>query len=123
MSVGGKRLIDGTAQVEALDNGAGAEINDLRQDLSDAFILYLARTEGIHHDGYGARHADGIGKLDLTLIGNACGYHVFGGVASGIASGTVYLCGVLARKGAAAVTGIPAVGIHDDLSSVRPVSP
>ena len=64
-------------------------------------------------------HADGVGKLDLTLIGKSGSNNVLCNISSCIACGTVYLCRVFAAECAAAVTGISAVGVNNDLSSCQ----
>ena len=62
-------------------------------------------------------HADGIGYLKLTALGQPCGDDVFCHPASRIGTGTVYLGGVLPGEGPAAVRDHAAVGIDHDLAS------
>ena len=58
--------------------------------------------------------ADGIGKLDLALGGEAGGHHVLGDPAAHVCGGAVDLGRILAGERAAAVTAGAAVGVDDD---------
>ena len=86
-------------------------------DLHKPVIGKLSSSEGIHLDGSGMGHADGVGKLDLALIGKSCRNHVLGHITGRISCGTVHLGAVLTGECAAAVAGISAVGVNNDLSS------
>src|SRR5699024_3191873 len=59
-------------------------------------------------------HANGVGQLNLTALRQAGSHDVLGHPAGGIGGGAVHLGGVLAGEGAAAVTAVAAVGIHND---------
>ena len=62
-------------------------------------------------------HADCIGQLDFTLVGQSGCHDILRHITGCIGSGTVHLGAVLAGKRAAAVTCITAVGIHNNLTS------
>ena len=64
-------------------------------------------------------NSDRIGKLDLTLIGKSCYNDVLSNITCCVGCGTIHLCAVLSGEGAAAVTGISAVGVYDDLSACK----
>ena len=117
MAVGGQLAVDGLAQVKVADDGGGRQVKDFLDSLHDLLVGNGAGAEGVHHDGDGLCHADGIGQLDLALGSQARGNHVFGDPAGGIRGGTVHLAGVLAAERTAAVAGIAAVGVHDDLAA------
>ena len=79
MSVRRRLTIDGTAQVEHLDDARRAEVERLLHERDDLLIVDLARTERVDHDGNGMRNADRIRKLDLGTVSDpdplflACG--------------------------------------------------
>ena len=62
-------------------------------------------------------HTNGIGQLDLALVCQAGCHNVLGNIPGCVGSGAVHLGRVLAREGAAAMTAITAIGVHDDLAS------
>ena len=62
-------------------------------------------------------HADGVGQLDLALVSQSRRHDVLGHIAGGVGRGAVHLGAVLAGECAAAVTGVAAVTVHDDLST------
>ena len=80
----------------------------------------LLGPEGLDHDRHRPGHADRVGHLDLGPLGQPRRDQVLGHVASRIGGRAVDLGGVLAREGAAAVTGHAAVGVDDDLAPGQP---
>ena len=117
VAVGGQLAVDGLAQVKLTDDGGRGQVKDLLNSLLDLLIGHLAGAEGIDHDGDRLSHTDGIGQLDLALGGKTGGNHILSDPAGGIGGRAVDLAGVLAAEGTAAVAGIAAVGIHDDLTA------
>ena len=77
----------------------------------------LGGAEGLHQDRDGFGDADGVGELDLDFVGQARRDDVLGDEAGGVGGGAVHLAGVLAGERAAAVAGVAAVGVHDDLAA------
>ncbi len=71
----------------------------------------------VDQHGHGTRHADGIRHLHLTAVGKPCRHDILRHVAGGVGSRAIHLGRILAGKGAAAMPGIAAVGVHDDLAS------
>src|SRR5262249_27704238 len=61
-----------------------------------------------------------VGQLHLGAGREAGGHHVLGDVAGHVAGRTIHLGWILARKGAAAVAAVAAVGVHDDLAAGQP---
>ena len=117
MTVGSQLTVDGTAQVQHVNNGLRTQVEDLFHGLCQNFVLHLAGAEGIHIDGYRMSHTNGIGQLDLALVCQAGCHNVLGNIPGCIGSGAVHLGRVLTREGAAAMTTIAAIGVHDDLAS------
>src|SRR5699024_8883606 len=103
-------------QVQVPDDGGGGQVKNLFHRGLDLVVAGSAGAEGVHHDRHGLRHADGIGQLHLAPAGQARGHDVLGHPAGGVGGAAVHLAGVLAREGAAAVAGVAAVGVHDDLA-------
>ena len=77
----------------------------------------LAGAEGVDVDADRLGDADGVGELDLALLGQARGDDVLGDVPGHVGGRAVDLRGVLAAERAAAVAAHPAVGVDDDLAA------
>ena len=117
MTVSRKRGVLGIEQTQLADDRRGTAVKDLF-DCRDDLLLGICRgTEGIRHDRYGMRDADRVRKLDLAFFRDLRGDNVLRDVSRVVRSRTVDLCRVFARESAAAVAGIAAVGIDDDLSA------
>ena len=117
MAVGRCLLVDGAAQVQFVDDGAGAQIEHLGHGALDILFRYMVRAEGLYHDRDRLRHADGVGDLHLAAVGQSCGHDVFGYPARRIGCRAVHLGAVLAGKRPAAVSAHAAVGVDDDLAA------
>jgi len=109
--------IDGTAQLQLVDDTGGGHIADLAQQRSHLLVGDGAGAVAVNTQGNGLGNADGVGQLHLHLLGEACCYQVLGHVAGHVSGGAVHLGGVLAGEGTAAVGEITAVGVHNDLSA------
>ena len=120
MAIGCRLLVDGTAQLQGLDYGAGAKIEVLVYQLQYDFLIHLGRAESLSGNGKRTSYPDGISDLDLQAIGQSRRDDVLGSVAGEIGSGTVYLGGVLAGESAAAVAGNASVGVDQDLAAGKP---
>ena len=116
MAIGCRLAIDGATQVEAVDDRARAQVEDLVHRTLDVGLGNVRRAERLDHDRDRLRDADGIGDLDLAAIGQVSGHHVLRNPTRGVRSGAVDLRAVLARERAAAVTAHAAVGVDDDLA-------
>ena len=110
-------LVDGTAQIQHLDDAGGTQVKVLANDLYQLLVGQLAGAEGVHHDGGGLSHADGVGQLDLALVSQAGCYDILGHIAGCVSSRTVYLGAVLTGECTAAVSCVAAVGIYDNLTA------
>ena len=117
MAVVGGLAVDGPAQVEVADDGAGAQVEVLAHQAGDLLIGDLAGAEGLNVDGEWAGHADGVGHLNFAAVSQAGGHHVLGSPARRVGRGAVHFCGVLAAEGAAAMAAHAAVGVDDDLAT------
>ena len=124
MAVGGHVLVEAAApllgqvaQVEDLDDGAGAQVEVLLHQGREAVVVEAAGAEALHQDAHGLGHADRVAELHFHLAGQAGGHQGLGHVAGRVGSRAVHLGGVLAGEGAAAVAGVAAVGVHDDLAA------
>ena len=102
-------LIDGSLQIEILDDCRRTQVEVFLYDFCDFFIGKLACAIGIYQNGNGLCHADCVRKLYLTFSCNAAGNDIFRNVSCRIASGTVNLCGVLTGECAAAMCRIAAI--------------
>ena len=117
MSVSCCLLVDRTTKIQHLNDACRAKVKVFSDDLYQLLVRKLSGSVGICHNGGRLCHADGIGKLDLALLGKSCCHNVLCNITRCISCRTVYLCAVLSGESAAAVTGISAVGIYDDLTS------
>ena len=77
----------------------------------------LAGPERVDREADRAGDADAVGDLDLEAVGEPRGHDVLGDPAGGVGRGAVHLRRILAREGAAAVAGHPAVAVDDDLAA------
>ena len=96
MAICGRLFVNRAAQVEHTDDARGTEVEVFTDDFYQLFIGNLSGTVCIHHDGCGMRHADGVGELNLALVGKACGNDVLRRVTGRISCGAVHLGAVLA---------------------------
>ncbi len=85
-------------------------------DLCELLLVDVAGSVGIDQQRHRIGDADRVGDLDGAAVGEAGGHDVLGEVARRIGGGAIDLGRVLAGEGAAAVRGIAAVGVDDDLA-------
>ena len=76
--------IDGSSQIQRLDDTAGGKLEVLAYQFSDLFIIDDSCSGGIYHDGYGLCDTDGVSQLDLALLGKTCGNYVLCSVSCSI---------------------------------------
>src|SRR6476646_2519497 len=114
---GGGRAVDGAAQLQVADNGAGPQIEVLLDQRHNGIVGHLARAESLDRDADRVGHADGIAKLDLEALGQPGGDDILRHIAGGIVRRAVHLSRVLAAEGAAAMAGHPTRGIDDNLAA------
>ena len=117
MAVGGGFAEDGGTQPQCLDDPGGAQVIAALDPMEDIRLGDGIGAVGFHIDGNGAGHTDGVAQLDFAAVGSACLHDGLGDVAGHICRGAVYLGGILTAECAAAVTGVAAVGIHNDLAA------
>ena len=117
MPVGGGRLIDRTLQVERLDDAGGAEIEQLAQGRGEFVLGHDAGVESIDQDRDRLGDADRVGDLDFAFGRESLRDHVFRDVTRHVARRAIDLARILARKRAAAMTAVAAVGIDDNFAA------
>ena len=117
MAISGELAVDGAAQIEVADDGGRAQVEDLLDGLFELAVVDLAGAERLNKHAHGMRNADGVGELDLALVGKARGHNVLSDIARGVSGTAVDLRRVLAGECAAAVRGAAAVGVDDDLAA------
>jgi hypothetical protein len=117
MTVSGYLSVDRSSQVKIPDDGRRSQVKMFVDQLRDLFIGDPSGSEGLNQHGYRFCNADGVRKLDLAFVGQAGSNDVLRRVSRRICCGTVYLCRVFTGESAAAVSGISAVGVNDDLPS------
>src|SRR5690606_12820402 len=79
--------------------------------------LLVAGAERVHLHRDRLRHADGVGRLQFRALGQAAGDDVPRNVAAEVRAAAIYLRGILAAEGAAAVPAPAAVAVHDHLAA------
>ena len=117
VAIGGSLLVDGAAEIQVLDDLGRAHVEAIVDDGGELLLVQHAGAVGVHQNGDGVGHADGVGQLNLALAAQAGGHQVLGDVAGHVGGGAVHLGGVLAGEAAAAVGRGAAIGVHDDLAS------
>ena len=76
----------------------------------------LARAKGAYLHTDGLCHADGISQRHFAFVRQTGRHQILSHIPGGVAGGAVHLGRVFAAERAAAVAGIAAVGVHDDLA-------
>ena len=103
VAIGGSLLVDGAAEIQVLDDLGRAHVEAIVDDGGELLLVQHAGAVGVHQNGDGVGHADGVGQLNLALAAQAGGHQVLGDVAGHVGGGAVHLGGVLAGEAAAAV--------------------
>ena len=117
MTIGRYLLIDRAAQIQIPDNSRRAQIKVLADQLCQDLIGYLAGSVCIYMNGYRLRDTNRIGQLQLAFFREACRYDVLSRVSCRVCRAAVYLGRILTGEGAAAVTGVAAIGVDNDLAT------
>src|SRR5438105_6046130 len=89
----------------------------LVDERADRIVAHLAGPEGLDVERDRMRATDHIRDLELAAIGEPGLHDVLRDVARGVRAGTVDLGRILPAERAAAVTGVSAVGVDDDLAA------
>ena len=89
VSVGGGVAVLGFSEVELFEDGGGAAVEVVCDDVGEFFVADFSGAESVDVDGYGFGYADGVGELYFTSGGEFGGYDVFGDVASHVGCGAV----------------------------------
>src|SRR5579872_4386332 len=71
-------LVDGTAQVERLDNTSRPQVKVFVYQANDLLVGDLARARGIDEERQGPRHANSIRDLQLQTVGQTSRYDILG---------------------------------------------
>src|ERR1700757_3923480 len=87
VTVGGRALVDGLAQVEVAVDGRRAQVEDVLHGLADLRRVDGLSAERLDHHRHRPGDADGIGHLDLAAAGGARGDDVLGHPAGGVSRG------------------------------------
>ena len=104
-------------EVECFDYCCRTEVKHLAYSFGKLIVGNLTRTKAVNEYGNRFSLAYGISYLDLALIGKSCCYDILCDISCCVSCTSVNLCRVFAAESSAAVTGISAVGIDDDLSA------
>ena len=86
MAVSRRLGVNGTLEVQGVDDGPGAEIEELVDRLTDTGRVNSFRAEGLYVRSDRTGLANRVGNLDLRTFGQTCSYHVLGNSAHGVSS-------------------------------------
>src|SRR5258708_21197602 len=78
---GGSRLVDGTPQVQGLDNACRTQVKMLVDEAQYFFVSNLAGAKCLDEEGDGTSYADSVSNLQLQAVGQACRDNVFSDMA------------------------------------------
>jgi hypothetical protein len=119
VAVLGRLLVDGTLQVEFLDDGTRSEAEVVPHNSGDILVFeaFLVGSEGLNMDGEGIGQSNSIGNLHNNSVAELVSHQRLGDVSSVVSSGSVDLGRVLSREGTTSVGSPASIGIDDDLSS------
>src|SRR5690606_5997774 len=84
VAVGRGLAVDRAQQVEHLDDALGSQVEVFLDETGDLLVGDHAGALGVDGDVHRAGHADGVGHLDLALLGQARSDDVLGHVARGV---------------------------------------
>src|SRR5216683_3645938 len=107
-------------EVELLDDAERAQVEQLVDGRHEYWLRNLAGPERVDPDRNRFHNPDRVRDLDFAAPREAGRNDVLGDVTSAVGARPIDLCGVFARKTAAAVAGVTAVGVDHDLASSQP---
>src|SRR5688500_19082959 len=108
--------VDRLAQLEALDDRAGPEVEVLSDELADRLVRHLARAEGLDVQRDRPRATNDVCDLHFEAIREASLDHVLRHEARRVGGRPVDLRRIFSAERAAAVSRVPAVRVDDDLA-------
>src|SRR6185312_13816803 len=117
MAVGCRAAVDRPVELERTADIGRGQPEQLRQNLLELLFGDLAGAVGVDQNRHRIGDANGVGNLDGAAVGEAGGDHVLGEIARGVSGRAVDLGRVLAGESAAAMRGVAAVRVDDDLAS------
>src|SRR5262249_46631952 len=117
MAVSGGAAIDRPVELERAADVDRREPEDFGERFFELLLFALAGASHSAQRGQRVGAADGIGVLNGAAFGNAGGDDVLGEMARGIGRRAVALGRILAGESAAAVGGVAAIGVDDDLAA------
>ena len=117
MTESGNLSVNGSSQIKRFDDCGGAKVKQLINDCRNLAVCNNAGAECVNKNRNGLLNADCVSKLNLAFLCKTCRNYIFGNITGCICSGAVNLCGVFAAECAAAVAGISAVCINNNLSA------
>lgn len=118
-----KLTVDWLSQIQTADNSRRTQIKHRLHRIGNLLIRIFSGSIGLHHHRHGARHSNGISQFDFAPLRQTCGYNVFGCPPRRIGCAPIYLGRILSAESTAAMTGISAVGINNDLPSGQSAVP
>src|SRR6185312_996887 len=116
MTVSRGAAVDRPVQLQRATDVGRRQPEQFRQHLLELLLVDMRGAVGIDQQRHRIGDADRVGDLDGAALGKAGGDHVLGEIARGVRSGAVDLGRVLAGESAAAMRGIAAIGVDDDLA-------
>src|SRR5256886_11489345 len=117
VAVGGRRSINGIAQIQRLDDPAGGQIEDFAYCRLECVLRHGPRPERIDHDGDGLGDADRVSNLGLAPLRESRGHNVLGHPTHGVRRGAIDLRGILAAERAATMPRHTTVAVDDNLAT------
>lgn len=119
MAVLGGFLVDGSQEVEFLDDVAWAEVEVLLDNADEVLIgeAFLHGAVGLDVNGEGVGETDGVGDLDEHSVAEATSDQGLGDVSCIVGSRSVNLGGVLTGEGTTTMGSPATIGINNNLSA------
>src|SRR5262249_1710304 len=90
MSIGSRRLVNWTPQIECLDDCLGRQLEVFPHKLRNLLLVDGRRAEAVHHDGNWLSHADCVRELHFRFGSQARCNHVLRDVTRHVASRAVH---------------------------------
>ena len=91
VAVSSRLRVDRAQQIQRFDDALWTQVEMLGDQCSDLFVGDLACAEGVHHQLYRLSHADRVGDLHFSLVGQTGSNDVLRHVTASVGGRTVNL--------------------------------
>src|SRR5438552_4976316 len=120
VSVVSRLAVNGTEQIELLDNFSWLEIENFANCTFDFLVIHFAGAKCVDGNADWIGMADGIGELHFAAIGQPGSDYIFCNPSAHVGRTAIHFAWVLSGKRAATMASHSAVGVADNLATGNP---